>query len=217
MNKIKVNLGSGPGKIADPTWQHYDASKRLLLLKSVPFIGLLKIGESKLNTSNWDLNTQYENINKLKFRNESIDYIYSSHSLEHLYLNDAKALLRKTHAWLKPGGIMRLALPDYDKIYDEFRLARQHEPLFAYEKLADRLGTYPLTNPGGPIKNFIGELIGKNLHSHKWHPHADYMTALLQSYGFTSVELRQHKESLIPHIETIESREKDTFFIDAVK
>jgi predicted SAM-dependent methyltransferase len=40
------------------------------------------------------------------------DAVYSSHMLEHLFLEDAKAFLREC-AWVtKPGGIIRLAPPD---------------------------------------------------------------------------------------------------------
>ena len=217
MNKIKLNLGSGPGKIIDPTWQYFDASKRLLLLKSIPFIGFMKIKESKINEQKWDLNTQYKNINKMSFTPETVDYIYSSHTLEHLHLNDAKALLKKTYDWLKPGGIIRLALPDYDGIYQEFSQSRKSDPLTAYEKLAERLGSHPSSNPGGSLKNFFNELAGKPLHTHKWHPHSDYIIALMKKLGFSIVQLQEHKVSLIPHIEVIETRIKDTFFVDAVK
>jgi SAM-dependent methyltransferase len=217
MNKIKLNLGSGPGKIIDPTWQHYDASKRLLLLKKIPFIGYLKINHSTINERKWDLNTHYKDIKKLSFRRESVDFIYSSHTLEHLYLGEAKILLEKTYRWLKPGGIIRLALPDYDQIHDEFNRSRETNPLTAYEKYADRLGSHPFKSPGGALKVLISELIGKPLHTHKWHPHADYVIALLTSFGFSHVQLQKHKASLIPHIELIETREKDTFFVDAVK
>ena len=217
MNKIKLNLGSGPGKIIDPTWQYFDASKRLLLLKSIPFIGFMKIKESKINEQKWDLNTQYKNINKMSFTPETVDYIYSSHALEHIHLDDAKALLKKTYEWLKPGGIIRLALPDYDGIYQEFSHSRKSDPLTAYEKYSERLGSHPCSNPGCTLKVFFNGLVGKSLHTHKWHPHSDYIIALMKKLGFSIVQLQEHKVSLIPHIEVIETRIKDTFFVDAVK
>ena len=46
------------------------------------------------------------------FRPESIDRILSEHMLEHLSEDQAKITLRECHRYLKPGGLLRLAVPD---------------------------------------------------------------------------------------------------------
>ena len=49
---------------------------------------------------------------KLPFPNCSIDYVYTSHALEHLAAADARKLICEVFRILKPGGMARLVVPD---------------------------------------------------------------------------------------------------------
>lgn len=52
----------------------------------------------------------------LPFPNESIDFLYSCHMLEHLHVTEAIQLLRECKRVLSPGGYLRLTLPDFNHI-----------------------------------------------------------------------------------------------------
>lgn len=52
----------------------------------------------------------------LPFEHNSIDTIYSSHSLEHLPIRQAKLALLNWYKLLKTGGILYLAIPDLEEI-----------------------------------------------------------------------------------------------------
>ena len=54
---------------------------------------------------------------RLPFESDSVDFIYSCHMLEHLYVDQAIALLHECKRVLSPKGYMRLVLPDFDYIY----------------------------------------------------------------------------------------------------
>lgn len=54
------------------------------------------------------------NKDKLPFRDESVDAIYTSHTLEHIYPDALKALLSETYRVLKPNGKIRIVVPDID-------------------------------------------------------------------------------------------------------
>ena len=47
------------------------------------------------------------------YANDSVDLIYASHVLEHFGRQDYPNVLREWHRLLKPGGILRLAVPDF--------------------------------------------------------------------------------------------------------
>jgi predicted SAM-dependent methyltransferase len=49
----------------------------------------------------------------LPFADSSIDFIYSCHMLEHVYLYDAIAILKDWLRVLRPDGYVRLVLPDF--------------------------------------------------------------------------------------------------------
>lgn len=52
----------------------------------------------------------------LEFQTESVDVVYSSHMLEHLAPEKARAFLAECRRILRPGGILRLAVPDLEGI-----------------------------------------------------------------------------------------------------
>lgn len=52
----------------------------------------------------------------LPFPNDSVEYIYSSHMIEHITVQEAEVLLASCYRVLKPGGVMRIAVPDLGKI-----------------------------------------------------------------------------------------------------
>jgi predicted SAM-dependent methyltransferase len=66
----------------------------------------------------WDLRKP------LPFRDGAAAMIYSEHVLEHLEVHDAEALLRECHRLLRPGGRLRIGVPDtaiYMRAYCEER------------------------------------------------------------------------------------------------
>ena len=66
---------------------------------------------------------QVKAINFLKgfpFADNSFDVVYSSHVLEHFTIGQAKALLLEAYRVLKPGGILRVVVPDLENICREY-------------------------------------------------------------------------------------------------
>jgi predicted SAM-dependent methyltransferase len=49
---------------------------------------------------------------RFPFDNNSMDYIFSEHLIEHLDFRKAKYFIRESHRTLKPGGKIRIATPD---------------------------------------------------------------------------------------------------------
>ena len=88
----------------------------------------------------------------LKFKTNSFDVVYASHLLEHLK-GDKLEILKEWTRVLKPGGILRLSVPDFEKIIKIYlqhkdielinnlffgrqdKLEHYHRELFDYEKL----------------------------------------------------------------------------------
>jgi SAM-dependent methyltransferase len=61
------------------------------------------------------------NVKKdLPFPDNSIDIIYHSHILEHLRKNEAERFIKECHRILKPGGLIRVVVPDLEKLCEEY-------------------------------------------------------------------------------------------------
>ena len=52
------------------------------------------------------------------FASNSVDLVYASHCLEHFSHRKVNTVLTEWHRVLKPGGILRLGVPDFDRIID---------------------------------------------------------------------------------------------------
>jgi predicted SAM-dependent methyltransferase len=63
---------------------------------------------------------KWDSKNGIPSKNQSVDFIYHSHMLEHLSEDDAKNLIKECHRVLKPQGVIRIAVPDLEIICREF-------------------------------------------------------------------------------------------------
>lgn len=108
--------------------------RRLRALSRVPFrsspiraylqshpVRKLQIGSGATILEGW-LCTDYEPVSarvvyldatrKFPFHNDTFDYVYSEHMIEHVPYLDGLAMLRECHRVMKDGGVIRVATPD---------------------------------------------------------------------------------------------------------
>ncbi len=117
MNKIKLNLGCGSVRPAG--WINTDSSLNAHLQR-VPLIGK-KLAKKINNVAYSSHNIIYMNLNKKwKFRDNSVDIVYASHLFEHLTLRSAALFLQESFRCLKPGGVIRIVVPDLNKICRQY-------------------------------------------------------------------------------------------------
>ena len=74
-------------------------------------------------------------LNALNFPQTDLDYIFSSHCLEHLY--DWVDVLDYWYDKLKVGGVLFLYLPDYSQTYHRPWSNRKHKNIFSPEIIND--------------------------------------------------------------------------------
>jgi SAM-dependent methyltransferase len=101
-----VLLNLGCGNRTHPMWVNidYTLSGRI---RSIPFIGrFAKL--QPVGYRNWDLRRG------IPFKSGTVDVVYSSHVLEHLDRSVAGVFLREAARVLKPGGIIRIVVPDLE-------------------------------------------------------------------------------------------------------
>src|SRR5450631_1077887 len=109
---LRINLGSGFQAVSG--WVCIDRSPSVLLSR-VPLVkrALRRMGIlSEAHMTAWDPAIQRHDIRSLPYADGSVDAIYSSHALEHIYLGEARQVLADSARVLRPGGMIRLALPD---------------------------------------------------------------------------------------------------------
>ena len=160
----------------------------------------------------------------LPFPDERFTAVYSSHLLEHLHRTEALALLREVRRCCRPGGTVRMAVPDLAHYLAEYRRglilpeAPGHSPS---DTLLYGLHLRPAASPGkrSLLRTLYHTVLDYN--SHKWLYDRDGLLALFREAGFAQPEERGVLESRIPAIDQIERVERigggDTLIVEAVR
>ena len=136
---------------------------------------------------------------------DSIDYAVSIHALPEIHFNDQLTVLKELRRVLKPRGVLRLALPDFLK------------GVRAYER-QDR--DYFLV-PDEDAQSIGAKLITQII----WYGYArtlfvpEFIEELLIKAGFSQVTHCQFQKtaSSFPEIVTLDNREKESLFVEAIK
>jgi SAM-dependent methyltransferase len=141
----------------------------------------------------------------LPLEEASIDYIVSIHALPEMPYDDLLPALLELRRVLKPGGVLRLALPDLLK------------GVRAYER-GDR--DYFLV-PDDDVKSLGAKLIVQLI----WYGYsrtlftAEFIEEMLFKAGFARVDhcAYQRTESQFPEITELDNRENESLFVEATK
>jgi SAM-dependent methyltransferase len=146
----------------------------------------------------------------LPYETGSVDAIYSSHVLEHLYLREAERLLGECHRVLTGGGILRLALPDFRTIAN--RIAEHPDDAGIARAANHDLHAHPLDRPRG---------LGRLRHAlsgayHRWQPTPAWVTELLDAAGFDDITEQTFRHGRLPDLSNVETR-PESFFLEATR
>jgi SAM-dependent methyltransferase len=138
---------------------------------------------------------KYLNLKK-KFPHTSNSYaaIFTSHVLEHLYPHAAVHCLKECLRVLRPKGVLRIAVPDLD------RMVRDYDP----------------TLPESFLQGIFQYGVGAERNSHHWHYNFTNLRSRLLKVGFSTVTRCEFKTGTCPDLETIDSR-PESLFVEAFK
>ena len=139
----------------------------------------------------------------LPLESDSLLYISSQHALQQLKVVDLLPTLRELLRVLRPGGVLRLCLPDLDKAIEAYREGKQ-EDFWPWDW--DHLSG-----------NFISYVIDYNYT--RTPLTYEFVRELLHRAGFVDVRRVAHGQTASPHREIVEldSRPDESFFLEAVK
>lgn len=212
---LRLNLGSGPH--GPTTWANLDRSPTMLLSRAPRAArALRKVGIiNDHHLVPWESHIVRIDLTKrLPVEDGSVDAVYSSHFFEHIYISEAETILRECHRVLRPGGVLRLALPDGEAWARELLENGDDPEGKAGRAYNARIGAHPEERPTG--KRAFTFAIGG--HIHRWQPTRGLVRSMLVAAGFDddAISDRKFKEGDLPDLEEIETRE-ESFFTEAVR
>jgi predicted SAM-dependent methyltransferase len=209
-NYQKLHLGCGLN--TPEGWLNIDgswnarAAKRPFLKKIIKKLRLAP--ESRLDIP-WNHDIFIHDLrNSLPFPDNSFMAVYASHLLEHLYLDEAENLLRECFRVLRPGGILRLVVPDLEEMVNNYLRGKERKEFNNQEnlsahKLMRGLNFRDVKHPSGGFFYKIYNCV-KDFHSHKWMYDEESLIFHFKRAGFSDVRKMKLHESGIENIEKIE-------------
>lgn len=201
---VCVNLGCG--LTVAPGWINVDASLNALFSRAP--VWLLNFLYSASGANRYFTREEYCRLlaehrfvfhdlaRGLPFSDESVDVFYSSHFLEHLFHTDAIRLLKQAYAALRPGGVIRIAIPDLAYAVHLYGDGRKREMLDNYFFVEDR-------------SSFLAR--------HKYMYDFELLKEELVSCGFIDVRRCAYQQGGAPDLDLLDNRPEETLFVEAFK
>lgn len=219
MKTIKMNLGCG--SVRPRGWINTDSSLNANMQR-VPIVGTML--RKFFKTVAYDsTNMVYMNLNRRwsGYADNSVDIVYASHLFEHLTLKSAALFLTESYRCLKPGGIIRIVVPDLYKIckkyISEYENGKENASDFIMWAInMHKEGQYP---HAGFFKRIVLEWQGYP-HQHKFMYDTKSLSKKFTETGFVDIHSLEYGNSIyITEIADVEGTEESylSVYLEAKK
>jgi predicted SAM-dependent methyltransferase len=195
--ELKINIGCGLS--GAPGWCNIDNSPTIPLSR-------LKLGRLLFRTPAWPKDVRRHDVKKgLPFADQSVSCIYSSHTFEHFSWAESLAVAKECFRVLRPGGVLRVAVPDLQLIAREY--LRDSDPM-ASHRFVDRL----------LLSHTIHDLFHRGAHHSQMFDEGS-LIALLRQAGFEQPVVSSFLQSRIADIPLIEleQRKHESLYVESVR
>jgi hypothetical protein len=196
-----VNFGCGP--FAAPGYINIDGSATVLLAK-LPLPASWIYPKGSFVRVVRQAGIRYGRARRIEFPLATLDAFYSSHALEHIPQRDCANLMARVHGWLRPGGVVRVVLPDLRRLAEAYAGGAIDADAFVRR-------TYLATESNSLLSRLFGV--------HHWMYDSVSFSGLLQKVGFREVTETQFGVSRMPELSRLDLdlRRHESFYIEALR
>ncbi|RLC35510.1 hypothetical protein DRH14_00805 [Candidatus Shapirobacteria bacterium] len=192
---VKINLASGPSGLDN--WINYDWGL-LAFLSKFPFLTKIIVKLKLLDSGylqKWPPIKLWNLKWPLPLKNRTVDFIYCSHFLEHLDYWQSIRILQQSHRLLKKGGIIRLVLPDIDKIIKNYQLTRNihllDRRIFGFDQKKLKI-------------NFVDQIKKKFIRPHQQLFNPTKIKKMLKITGFSNIRQLDYRQGQCPDLNKLD-------------
>jgi SAM-dependent methyltransferase len=125
-----------------------------------------------------------------------VDYLYTSHFVEHLFRKDAEHLLEECFRVLKPGGVLRISVPDLEYAVSLYTQGEREKMLANYFFVEDDNSYYA---------------------RHKYMYDYYLLSNILRNSGFKDISRTEYRQGSTPDIEQLDNRPEESLFVEATR
>jgi len=201
---VKINIGCGLTIV--PGWVNIDGSLNTLFATWPRF--LHKLCYSFSGSRRYYSRKEYCRLLRkntfvhhdlsygLPFADGVVDFAYSSHFVEHLFRKDAVRLFRENYRVLKPGGVVRISVPDLEYAIALYQSGDKEKMLSSYFFVEDDNSYYA---------------------RHKFMYDFEMLAKALRSEGFQDVRRCHFQEGCVPNLAILDNQPDESLFVEAIK
>jgi len=220
----RLNLGSAITTV--PGWYNLDYTDHILVDRVPLLRGLLhRLGKLDNTQYEWHSKGLFREVHywdlaiPLPFLSNSFSFAYSSHVLEHLYLLDVRRFLAELFRVLKPGGLVRIVIPDLLIIAKEYvRVSeglKDDSLLFLGEDISASGGADMF------LSFFYGVAVGDATHQklfgHRWMYDFESLQHYMTEAGFIGIHRLCFREGACPDLDVLDTRPRESLHVEAIK
>lgn len=201
---VRVNLGCGLA--VAPGWINVDGSLNALLANApAPLHRLayrLTGAKAYYSESHYcrllgeHTFVHHDLSHGVPFDDAAVDFIYTSHFLEHMERAEGQRLLDESRRVLRPGGTIRVSVPDLDHAIGLYQAGKKAEMLNGYFYVDDG---------------------GSHYARHKYMYDFSLLSEALKRAGFVDVRRCAFRQGVTPDLELLDSREDESLFVEATR
>ncbi len=142
----------------------------------------------------------------LPLEENTCEFIYNEHFLEHFSVEQGLKILRECHRVLQPGGVLRVAMPHVAE-----SVRRYHENDWRTAPWLEKFG-YTWIETRAEMINVVFRHWG-----HQWLYDEEELSRRLREAGFRAIAPKPHGESDYAELRNRETREESRLVIEATK
>jgi len=211
---VRINIGCG----ATPTdgWTNLDNSLTVRVARWPVLVRLLSkakvLDEQSCEFAEVAIkgNIRYANASQhIPYADNSVEVIYSSHMIEHLDRSEAKAFLLEARRILRPGGRIRLAVPDLALLVQEYLETGDADQLIDRTHMSHG-------RPRGFSSRLKATIVGPR--RHLWMYDGPSLSKLLVNSGFADARIMPAGVTSIenPGGLDLAERSRESVYVEAV-
>lgn len=149
---------------------------------------------------NWDLRKP------LPFDDNSVDFIFNEHFFEHLTVEEARKTIKDLMRLLKPGGVMRVAMPDLESVVDHYlNVPLNRDPVIKEFKM-----DYIKTKAEWMNMSF-------RWWGHMWLYDFEELQRRFKELGFDKIKRCKLRQSTYPELKNLEIRDGSILIAEITK
>jgi predicted SAM-dependent methyltransferase len=149
---------------------------------------------------NWDLR------NPLPFDDQTVDYIFHEHLIEHLTPEEGQKVTADLMRVLKPGGVLRIATPDLKEAVSLYL-----NPNYRQDRIFKDFD-FDFVKTSAELLNISFTWWG-----HKWLYDWEELKRRLNERGYTKLKKVKLRQSKHPELNNLETREQSNLIVEVTK